>query len=172
MENVSEMTHEEFLGAFLDLGPSLSVEAKVCKIFGLTPDSGEIQRLRWSGLFSEEKIGLTEGSPAHLLEHILNKKWKLAKGDKDFIVMWHRFGYEVDGERKTITSNLSVAGENEVETAMARTVGLPLGIAAKLLLEGKVKQRGVVIPTARELYDPLLAELSTLGISLVENGEL
>jgi saccharopine dehydrogenase-like NADP-dependent oxidoreductase len=172
MEGVQEMTHADFLGSFIDLGPSLSVEEKLCKVFSLAPDSGEIQRLRWSGLFSTEKIGLTEGSPAQLLEHILNKKWKLAKGDKDFIVMWHRFGYELNGERKTMTSNLTVAGENEVETAMARTVGLPLGIAAKLLMEGKIKQRGVVIPTAREIYEPLLAELSTLGISLVENGAL
>ena len=120
-------------------------------------------------MFSEELIGLTEGTPAQLLEHILNKKWKLSKGDKDFIVMWHRFGYQMNGQPQEIISHLTVAGENEIETAMARTVGLPLGIAAKLLLEGKIKQRGVVIPITKEIYDPLLAELRALGISLVED---
>jgi saccharopine dehydrogenase (NADP+, L-glutamate forming) len=170
MEGVPQMTHRDFLNSFLDFSPSMPVEEKICKSFNITPDSSEIQRLRWSGLFSTELVGLAEGTPAQVLEHILNKKWKLAKGDRDFIVMWHRFGYHINGEQKNVISHLAVAGENEVETAMARTVGLPLGIAAKLLLEGKIKQRGVVIPTSKEIYEPLLAELHALGIGLVESG--
>ena len=169
MENVAQMSHRDFVNSFLDFGSSTPVEEKICTIFNLKPESNEMQRLRWSGLFSEELIGLTEGTPAQLLEHILNKKWKLSKGDKDFIVMWHRFGYQMNGQPQEIISHLTVAGENEIETAMARTVGLPLGIAAKLLLEGKIKQRGVVIPITKEIYDPLLAELRALGISLVED---
>ena len=169
MDGVDQMTHRDFLNSFLDSSATLTLEEKLYKDFNLTPDSGEIQRLRWSGLFSTETIGLSEGTPAQLLEHILNKRWKLAKGDKDLIVMWHRFGYQIAGQRKSFISHLTVAGENEIETAMARTVGLPLGIAAKLLLEGKIKQRGVIIPTAKEIYDPLLAELNAFGISLIED---
>ena len=168
MEGVAQMTHSDFLNSFLDFTSATPVEEKICKAFNITPDSNEIQRLRWSGLFSTETVGLAEGTPAQVLEHILNKKWKLAKGDRDFIVMWHRFGVQVNGQAKNIISHLTVAGQNEIETAMARTVGLPLGIAAKLLLEGKIKQRGVVIPTTKEIYEPLLGELNTLGISLVE----
>ncbi len=113
---------------------------------------------------------MSQGTPAQILEHILTKKWKLGKGDKDFIVMWHRFGFQIEGKNKSIVSHLTVTGENEVETAMAKTVGIPLGIATKLLLQGKIKKRGVVIPIEKEIYDPVLAELTTLGIRLDEQG--
>jgi len=170
MERVGEMSHENFINSFLDDSPDHSVEEKVCATFGLSSDSGEIQRLRWSGFFSGEKVGLSQGTPAQILEHILTKKWKLGKGDKDFIVMWHRFGFQIENKQKSIVSHLTVTGENEVETAMARTVGLPLAIATKLLLEGKIKKRGVVIPIEKEIYDPVLAELTTLGIRLDEEA--
>jgi len=168
IENVGHMSHADFINSFLDYNALLSAEEKVCAAFGLVPGSDEIQRLRWSGFFSSEKIGLTEGTPARIVEQILTKKWKLGKGDKDFIVMWHRFGFRIGEEQRSIVSHLTVTGENEVETAMARTVGLPLAIATKLLLQGKISKRGVVIPIEKEIYDPVLAELTTLGIRLDE----
>ena len=170
MEQVEQMSHREFINSFLYYSPDLSVEEKICDAFGLSADSGEMQRLAWSGLFSSEKIELTAGTPAQILEHILNKKWKLIKGDKDFIVMWHRFGFQINKEKKNIVSHLTVTGDNEIETAMSRTVGLPLAIAAKLLLQGKIQKRGVAIPIEKEIYDPVLAELRTLGIAIDEEG--
>ncbi len=127
-----------------------------------------MQRLGWSGFFEPEPIGLPGGTPAQILEHILNKKWKLAKGDKDLIVMWHRFGYTLEHKKKIVTAHLTVVGEDETNTAMAKTVGLPLAICAKLLLTGKIAQRGVIIPTDKEIYGPVLGELGTLGIRVDE----
>ena len=168
MEGVEDMTHAEFINAFLDNQTSASVEEKLIAAFTLLPDGAELKRLRWSGLFTNEKIGLTAGSPAQALEHILNKKWKLKAGDKDFIVMWHRFVFEIGNIRREIQAHLTVTGDDEVNTAMAKTVGLPLAIAAKLLLEGKIKSRGVVIPVDNDIYDPVLKELAHYGIRLVE----
>jgi saccharopine dehydrogenase (NADP+, L-glutamate forming) len=168
MEGVESLTHEGFINSFLESNSALSAEENLCKTFSLTKNSEELRRLRWSGLFSTEKVGLTKGTPAQVLEHILNKKWQLTAGDKDFIVMWHRFIYEQQGSRKEIQSYLAVTGEDEVQTAMAKTVGLPLGIAAKLLMLEKIKSRGVVIPVAKEIYDPILQELSSLRVSMVE----
>jgi saccharopine dehydrogenase-like NADP-dependent oxidoreductase len=51
-------------------------------------------------------------------------------------------------------------GEDNLRTAMAKTVGLPLGIAAKLLLEEKIKLKGLHIPTHKEIYEPVLLELA------------
>ena len=51
---------------------------------------------------------------------------------------------------------------------MAKTVGLPMAIASKLILQDKIKKRGVTIPVDQEIYEPVLAELKTLGIELVE----
>ncbi len=167
MENVERMTHQDFISAFLE-SVSMDAEKKVMQIFNLTPESEEMKRLRWSGLFSSEPIGLKSGTPAQLLEHILNKRWKLSEEDKDFIVMWHRFKYELHGKDKEIQAYFAATGENSTTTAMAKTVGLPLGIAAKLLAEGKIKSRGVLIPVASEFYEPILQELKTLGIGLEE----
>lgn len=168
MEKVSNLTHVGFINSFLDNNTTLSVEENLCKTFSLSREGEEIRRLRWSGLFSDEKVGLTKGTPAQVLEHILNKKWQLASGDKDFIVMWHRFIYEQDGIKKEVQSYLAVTGEDEMQTAMAKTVGLPLGIAAKLLLLEQIKSRGVVIPVEKEIYDPVLKELSELGVKMTE----
>jgi len=169
MENVGEMTHRDFIDAFLERTASQSAEEKICAVFNIDLNSSEMQRLRWSGFFSDELIGLNQGTPAQVLEHILNKKWQLKAGDKDFIVMWHQFIYTLNGETKQIRSHMSVEGDDEINTAMAKTVGLPLGIAAKLLLQGKIKSRGVVIPVIKEIYDPILEELTTLGIRVVED---
>lgn len=168
MERVGDMTHRSFINSFLDFHSSQSVEEKIASVFRLSLQGEEMKRLFWSGFFTDEKVGLDKGTPAQILEHILNKKWKLRTGDKDFIVMWHRFRYEIGGKQKEIQAYLTAMGDDETNTAMAKTVGLPLAISAKLLLQGKIKSMGVVIPVLKEIYDPLLEELSQMGIKLVE----
>lgn len=168
VEGVEKMTHREFINSFLNYDSQLMVEEKICLNFKLLPNGPEMQRFRWSGFFDREPIGLKEGTPAQVLEHILNKKWKLKPDDKDLIVMWHRFVYEVNGTKKEIQASLVATGDDATYTAMAKTVGLPLGIAAKLILEEKIKSRGVCIPVMKELYDPILHELKNLGIELTE----
>ncbi len=168
LEGVDQMTHRDFINAFLDYHPSKAVEEKLSGIFNLEPHGKEMKRLRWSGLFSDERIELKAGTAAQILEHILSKKWTLAAGDKDFIVMWHRFTYEKENKKSEIQAFLTVTGEDETMTAMAKTVGLPLAITAKLLLEGKITSRGVVIPVSPDIYEPVLKELDSLGIRLEE----
>lgn len=168
LEGVAGMTHRDFINAFLNYDPQLMVEEKLCAAFKILPNGPEMKRLRWSGLFDRESIGLKEGTPAQVLEHILNKKWRLNPGDKDLIVMWHRFVYEMNGTQKEIQASLSATGDDADYTAMAKTVGLPLGIVAKLLLEGKITTRGVAIPVYPEFYEPVLRELGELGIVLNE----
>lgn len=168
MEGVSKMTHCDFLDSFLFTSAGISVQEKICILFGVDVNGPELERLRWSGLFTAEQVGLDKGTPAQILEHILNKKWRLKPEDKDFIVMWHRFLYEQNGEEKEIQASLAVTGTDAEHTAMAKTVGLPLAIATKLLLLGKIKSRGVVIPIASEFYNPILDELKLHGVVLTE----
>jgi saccharopine dehydrogenase-like NADP-dependent oxidoreductase len=162
------MSHQGFINSFLSGHYTQSVAERVSSLFKLPLDGEEMKRLRWSGLFTDEKVGLEKGTPAQVLEHILNKKWKLNTGDKDFIVMCHRFRFEMGGKQKEIQAYLTTTGDDEINTAMAKTVGLPLAISAKLLMQGKIKSRGVVIPVIKEIYDPVLNELGSLGITLVE----
>jgi saccharopine dehydrogenase-like NADP-dependent oxidoreductase len=168
MENVSQMTHRDFIDSFLDHGTSSNVEKKLINRFELDVNGAELTRLRWSGMFSDEKIGLAKGTPAQILEHILNKKWVLAPNDKDLVVMWHRFVFERGGKKFETQASLVAKGDDSINTAMAKTVGLPLAIAAKLLLQDKIKRRGVVVPIHEEIYEPVLTELKSLGIELTE----
>ena len=107
-------------------------------------------------------------SPADILQFAVEKKLALRPYDKDMIVMLHALEYEVGGQRSEVRSSLVVKGENNLRTAMAKTVGLPLGIAAKLILSGKIKLSGLHIPTHKEIYLPVLMELEELGIKFHE----
>lgn len=167
MEGVAGMTHRDFIASFLPAGAE-SVEEKLTRTFNLRPDGPELERLRWSTLLDAVPIGLRAGTPAQVLEHILNKKWQLAPEDKDLIVMWHRFRYLANGVEKEIQASLVAKGDDAQYTAMAKTVGLPLAIAARLVLEGRVQARGVVIPTTAEFYQPILDALRTEGVALEE----
>jgi saccharopine dehydrogenase-like NADP-dependent oxidoreductase len=80
------------------------------------------------------------------------------------IIMLHEISYEMDGQEKNIRSSLVVKGRDQVHTAMAQTVGLPLGIAAKLILSGELKKHGVLIPIHKEIYEKVLPELEKEGI--------
>jgi saccharopine dehydrogenase-like NADP-dependent oxidoreductase len=166
MENEEEMTHREFINSFLYYHPTDSIEVKLYRAFHIDQDSPLIEMLEWLGIFSEEQIGIRKGSPAQLLEAILAKKWKLNPSDKDMVVIWHKFNYlEKDtGNEKVLTTSMGITGEDQFHTAMAKTVGLPLGIASKLFLTGKLNLSGLYIPTIREIYEPVMKELAENGI--------
>lgn len=168
MEHVSEMTHRDFINSFLPYDEAESVEEKLASRLDIQADGPEMKRLKWLNLFSSEKIGLPKGTPAQILEHILNKKWKLNAADKDMVVMWHRFRYKLEGKNHEIQASLITKGDDAVNTAMAKGVGLPMAIAAKLLLQEKIQQRGVVIPIEKEIYRPVLQELELLDIHVKE----
>lgn len=122
------------------------------------------QQLNYLGMQSAEKIEGTIKNSALLLQGLLEKRLAMQPNDKDMIVMLHEIEYEVDGEKKELTTTLIVKGEDQKRTAMAKTVGLPLGIAAKLILQGKITLTGLHIPVLAEIYDPVLAELERNNI--------
>ena len=108
-------------------------------------------------------------SAADVLQFTLEKKLALQPGDKDMIVMLHEIEYTArDGKRNSVHSFLLVKGDDPVHTAMAKTVGLPLGIAAKLILDGKINMSGVHIPVSKEIYEPVLEELKNYGVAFLE----
>jgi len=126
--------------------------------------AGNRPLFEYLGIFDPAPIPSAASTSADVLQHLLETKLAMAPRDKDMIVMQHEIGFIKAGRRYTEKSTLVVKGEDSLHTAMARTVGLPLGIAAKLVLEGKLSLRGLHIPILPEIYDPVLAELDELGI--------
>jgi hypothetical protein len=110
-------------------------------------------------------------SAADILQIALENKLALKPQDRDMVVMQHEIEYEVHGEKRFVKSCLLVKGENNLHTAMAKTVGLPLGIAAKLILQNKIKATGLQIPITPEIYEPVLMELKEEGIFFTESNE-
>ena len=111
------------------------------------------------GLFENELLPHGQMTSAKILQTRLEQKWKMQDDDKDMILMLHEFEFEIENQKKYLRSSLVVKGENAVRTAMAKTVGLPLGIAAKLILENKMPLTGLHIPIIPEIYIPVLNEL-------------
>jgi saccharopine dehydrogenase-like NADP-dependent oxidoreductase len=127
-----------------------------------------LKQLFFLGLDSDEIINLGKCSAADILQFILEKRMKLQENDKDMVVMLHEIVYEVDGVKNSVSSSMVIKGENNRHTAMAKTVGLPLGIAAKFILDGTIKATGLQIPILQEIYEPVLKELEKHGITFTE----
>lgn len=131
-------------------------------------DNEFMDQLDFLEINSQEKLPKAGVPSSELLQFLLEKKWVIQPDDKDMVVMMHEINYELDGKRNGIKSSLVVKGENSVDTAMAKTVGLPLGIAAKLILQQKIQLTGLHIPVVPEIYKPVLKELENYGVKFFE----
>lgn len=106
--------------------------------------------------------------PAKFLQSLLEQQWKMNPGDKDMVVMIHQIDYTEAGEKKQVQSSLIYVGKDEEHTAMAITVGLPVAIVTKMILNGEVKRKGVLMPKYAEIYNPVLTELKDYGVEFSE----
>lgn len=168
IEASETLTYGQLLQAFLPEGKQ-SLKEKLFAFMGNEMDQEIWDKIEWLGITGERKIKLPNATPAQLLQDLLEEKWKLDKTDKDMIVMQHLIEFKTtEGEQKKITSSLVVIGDDPLHTAMAKTVGLPLAITSKLILQNKIQAKGVVIPTSREIYLPVLEELETYGVKFEE----
>jgi len=131
-----------------------------------------MKQLLYLGM-DDDKTVINKGlcSAAGVLQFAMEQKLALHDSDKDMIVMLHEIEYEEQGQLKKTSSCLIVEGEDALHTAMAKTVGLPLGIAAKLILQGKIRRRGLHIPVLPDIYEPVLQELKQQGIAFRETYE-
>ena len=169
MENSENMTYREFINSFLPYHPTDSVEIKTRLQLGVEQDDIKWDKLVELDLFNpNKKVGLKNATPAQILEYILSESWKLQKNDKDMIVMYHKFGYELNGIKKQIDSKMVCIGDDQTYTAMAKTVGLPVAIACLQILNGNIKIKGVQLPIQKEVYKPILEELEKYGVIFKE----
>lgn len=169
IENSEKMSYREFINLFLPYSPTDSVELKLRHYLKLDQDDIRWDKLLELNLFDDSRfIGIPNATPAQALQKILEDSWTLKDDEKDMTVMYHKFGYELNGEKKQIDSKLVVIGENQTHTAMAKTVGLPVAIATLKILNGKITTPGVQIPITKEVYEPILEELKTHGVNFKE----
>lgn len=165
IEESEKMSYRAFINLFLPYSPTDSVELKVRHYLKIDQDDIMWDKLMELNLFSDKHF-LTKqnGTPAELLQEILEAHWTLGLEEKDMVVMYHKIGYELQGEMRQLDAHMVVEGVSQTHTAMAKTVGLPLAMACLLILNRDISTPGVRIPIHQEIYRPVLKLLAQEGV--------
>jgi len=167
--NSENLSYREYVNLFLPYSPTDSVELKLRHNLKIDQDDLIWKKLKEIDIFNSKKyLEIKNATPAQALQKILMEKWALAKEDKDMIVMYHKFGYELNGKNYQIDSSMVTLGEDQTYTAMSKTVGLPVAIAALKILNKTITTPGVLRPIDKEVYEPILKELETYGVEFNE----
>jgi saccharopine dehydrogenase-like NADP-dependent oxidoreductase len=164
IKKANQFTYTTLALSFLGATEPSNLKSAWQELLGNDWDNDVESKLTFLGFFSDEAIVLEKGTPAQLLQNLLERKWQLMPDDKDMIVMQHIVDYTIDNKPYRLFSSLVELGENQTYTAMAKTVGLPAAIITKQILLGQLNTFGVVIPTIKDIYLPLLKELEAHDI--------
>jgi saccharopine dehydrogenase (NADP+, L-glutamate forming) len=152
-------TYFDFFEAFLP-GKGDNLKSRLLEFMGSDYEAESVEKILWTGITENVTIPLKGNySPAFILQDLLERKWKLQPQDRDLVVMQHMFEYTLDGKNMQLSSSLHIEGENNIQTAMGKTVGIPLAISLKNLLLGNCTQKGLLLPVIPALYSPVLREL-------------
>jgi saccharopine dehydrogenase (NADP+, L-glutamate forming) len=166
-------TYREFTARLLGVAPDTDLPQYLAQQWGMCPDSKPISDLAWLGLFSDDPLPKGQASPLDVLTARMQSKMAYKPGERDMLIMQHQFVAQYPDHKEAITSTMIDYGVPHSDTSMSRTVGLPAAIAVRLVLHGEISGlTGVQVPVIPEIYEPVLAELARLGISLMEKVEL
>ncbi len=172
--NLSEFSYSDLVETFLPVNDSGSkIQQRVANFLGINPTGEIMKKLNWLGIFSQDKIKGNPKTAAEVLKDLLIEKMPLPAGARDMVALVHEIEavYPDKNKKYRITSTLIEFGEPNGFTAIAKTVGLPAAIAAKLLLTDRLPITGCQIPTHPVIYKPVLEELENLGLKFVEKVE-
>ena len=169
IEDSEHMSYRDFVNSFLPYSHSDSVELKLRHQLKIDQDDIIWEKLEELDLFNHnKKVELKNATPAQILQKILMDSWTLKQEDKDMIVMYHKFGYELNGKKYQIDATMVCKGDNQTYTAMAKTVGLPVAIGTLKLLNNEFNLKGVQIPIKKAIYKPILNKLEDFDIIFKE----
>lgn len=169
IDDSENMSYRDFVNAFLPYSHTDSVELKFRLSLKIDQDDIVWEKFEELDIFNSTKmVELKKATPAEILQKILMDSWTLEDDDKDMLVMYHKFGYELNGKKHQIDSTMVTIGEDQTYTAMAKTVGLPVAMATLAILNQKITTPGVQIPITKEVYGPILKELEEFDIKFTE----
>ncbi len=136
--------------------------------FGLAPSAKPVTDLVWLGLTSSDPLPKGATTYLDVLAQRMLAKMQYAPGERDMLVMQHEVLVQYPGRREKVFSTMVDYGIPHGDTSMSRLVGLPAAIASRMILQGEIRLTGVQVPMVREIYDPVLAELATMGVRFTE----
>jgi saccharopine dehydrogenase-like NADP-dependent oxidoreductase len=171
--NVEGLTYAGFLAKLLGFESEEDIKAKVAEKMGIDEDSYPIIAMEWTGLFSHEPMERKEASSFDITSDLMISKMMINRDERDMVVLEHTFVAKYpDGKKEVIKSRMLDFGMPKTDTSIARTVALPSACGVDMILQGKISITGVHIPVIPELYNPILDQLETLDIMMVEEWGL
>jgi saccharopine dehydrogenase (NADP+, L-glutamate forming) len=169
----SPATFREFTSYLLDVSPDTDLAQYLAEQWGMCKDSKPITDMEWLGLFSDEPLPAGQDTPIDVMAERMQSTMAYQPGERDMIVMQHEFLAEYPDRKEAITATMIDYGIPHGDTSMARTVGLPAAIAVRMIMHGEFAGlTGVHVPVIPEIYEPVLLELSELGIGLTETTQI
>ena len=169
--DMTGLTYAEFMARLIGEKSSRGIKQAVARKIGLAPINFIVAALDWLGLFSSAPLPARCKSPLDVLTATMLAKMPLAPGERDLLILQHQFLAEFPDHKEKITSTMIDFGIPDGDSSMNRTVGLPAAVGVRLILEGKIASRGVLVPVLPEIYEPALVELQRLGIHFSEKTE-
>ncbi len=171
VQGVKGLPYKEVFARTLGLAKDDDPRGHIAKTIGIDPDDEILQKLAWLDIFGDQQFEQETTTPIDFLGYLMLKKMEYAPGERDMVVLFHDFKAEFPDKKERITSTLIDYGKPNGDSSMSRTVSLPAAIAVKLILDGRIDEKGVKIPVIPEIYNPVLDELEKLGIVCKEKTE-
>jgi saccharopine dehydrogenase-like NADP-dependent oxidoreductase len=167
--DLANTTYAQFMARLAGVKTTRNIKADVANFLKIDVRDDIIKRMDWLGIFDPVQIPLERGNNSDVLVDLMLKKMSYAPHEKDMIIVHNEIVAEFPDRKEKIISGMLVEGTPGGYSAMAGAVALPVAIAARLILDGKVTRNGVCTPTTPDLYQPILEEMSTLGFSFKKN---
>jgi saccharopine dehydrogenase-like NADP-dependent oxidoreductase len=162
-------TYAGFVAMLIDAGTSENIREKVASYLGVSADAYSLKAMEWLGLFENKPMGRGEDTPYEITSDLMIEKMMLGEKERDMVAMQHVFTASYPGgEKEVIKSTMLDFGTPATDTSVARTVALPAAIGVEMILEGQIPAKGVHIPVIPEIYNPILDQLETMNIKMVE----
>jgi saccharopine dehydrogenase-like NADP-dependent oxidoreductase len=167
--NMEGLSYAEFMAKMIGEASTENIIAKVASKLGVKINARAIVAMEWLGLFSNEPMNRKEESSFEVVSDLMIAKMMIQPEERDMVVMQHTFlASYPDGKQEVIKSRMLDFGTLKTDTSVARTVALPAACGVEMILEGKITVKGVYIPVIPDIYNPILDQLETMNIKMVE----
>jgi len=165
--DLSSKTFRQVMADLIDQETPADLGENLARQLNVAPNACVMMTLQWLGLLEDEPVPEKTTLLDVLADRML-EKMPYREGERDMVVLVHEFIAAYGDREESITSTLVDFGAPGGTTAMARTVGTPAAVGARMILEGRIDLAGVHIPVLPEIYQPILDELDRLGIAFEE----
>ena len=164
-KNFENMTYSQFIANHIGSSSIDNIKTQFARSMSLDVNDDLIKKLDWLGIIEDVQISINQGTNSNLLVDLMLKKMAYEPHEKDMIIIHNEMVVEFPDRNEKRIASMLVEGIPYGDSAMARAVSLPPAIAAKLILDGKITEKGVCMPSTKEMYEPILKEMETFGFS-------